>query len=140
MTEATKSARATPSPPQMKGPRNLRAVLWVFCFALLALGFYGSWVKFWSDQNWFARSGGLVTFIAGWNVLATDAMGQFLDRQGAAHIEWLNRTGPRITGVEELYETFTSRIKRAMKIADLSLLGLGTLVWALGDLIQFCPR
>jgi hypothetical protein len=138
--KAGQLVRPRPRPPEVKAPVNLRPALWILSFALLFLGFYGSWIKFWGDQNWFARAGGLVTFIAGWIVLVTDVNTKFLDRQSTAHIEWLNRTGPPIKGVEKLYDGVTSRMKTAMKIADLSLLGLGTLVWALGDLIQFWTR
>jgi hypothetical protein len=131
-----------PQPPSkhMKRPFNPRLILWLLSFILLALGFYGSWIRLWGDQNWFARSGGLVTFIGGWIVLVTEAAEHFFNRQAAADIEWLNNTGPPIVGVERLYDRYTSNLKRAMKILDLSLLGLGTLVWALGDLIQFWPH
>jgi hypothetical protein len=93
MSEPRQPIRPRATPPYMNCPINPRPALRVLSFALIALGLYGSWIKFWGDQNWFARAGGLVTFIAGWIVLATDAAGQFLDRQSTTHIEWLNRTG-----------------------------------------------
>jgi hypothetical protein len=38
---------------------------------VLVAGFWLSWIKAWGDQNWFARSGGLVTFLSGYYVIAS---------------------------------------------------------------------
>jgi hypothetical protein len=125
--------------PEPKPPRYIRALLWTLSVMLLAAGFYASWTRFLGDQNWLARSGGLVTFVAGWNVLTTGAWVKFLARQTELELRKLESTGPPV-GLEEALARMISRKRTAMQVADLLLLGIGTLVWALGDLIQFWPR
>src|SRR5262249_41821591 len=119
---------------------NPTPFIWLIGVLLLAAGFYASWVKIWGDQNWLSRAGGLVTFIAGWNVLVTDVLGRALDEQAAEGIAFLRATGPTPKNLDQIYQRFGDTLKRQIKIRELSLLALGTLVWALGDLIQFVPR
>jgi uncharacterized membrane protein len=142
----------------------------LLCLVILAAAFYASWIKFWGDQNWFARAGGIVTFVGGWFVLVADRHRFIID-------DWIRRTHESVdanlrkvaeeqpdlvpyleTVKKEWYEQNDIRIptdfrspdleasipslryRRRVRMFELSLLGVGTIIWALGDMVQFIPR
>jgi hypothetical protein len=136
----------------------------IVCIALLCAGFYASWIKLWGDQNWFARSGGLVAFIAGsWLVAVTTRRRQeielMLKKEGGLIATWEAVIRDLVAAIDdhdlrrdlrseisgkmpekgrEIVNEFIS--KSELQTRQLRWMGIGTLVWTLGDLIQFWPR
>jgi hypothetical protein len=143
----------------------------LICLIILAAGFYASWIKLWGDQNWFARAGGIVTFIGGWFVLVADRHRFIIDewtrlvrelvdanlkkvvekqQNLAPHLEatrkeWYDQNDMSIpidfkSADREVPNIATRKYRRIVRMFELSLLGVGTIIWALGDMVQFVPR
>jgi hypothetical protein len=128
-------SRSSEEGTPLRAYEDASEIIWSVCLSIMLVGFLMSAGKVLGDQNWFARSGGIVTFISGYWELVADR-----HRHNARQYIVDNPSIDNI--IQQSQKSFefadTYELRRIRKFG-LFLLGVGTLVWALGDLVQFLP-